>query len=339
MYTIRFCHGDEYLLLQNFIKDSWREDHVFVKEKSILDWQYYNKEQGNYNFVVAYNEMTCEFDAILGFIPTSHFDKELIVNSEIWLAIWRLKDSAKESLSGMNLLHFLRNKLKPTSIYAIGISDVVKKIYQVLGYDVNKLDHFYVVNKSLLKYQLIHVGDEKDEIKLNNSLFHLHEVDLAEYRVRIGELCQNTIDSPKKSYEYYKQRYLNHKWFKYRFLGLFDEDVLVGLIVFRKLQVGSAKCLRIMDWIGDFVESNIQAEIQNFLLDEDAEYIDFVCHVPNKVDILRMGFQEKNNLDVIPEYFDPFVPENADIYYCAKTKNAYRLVKGDSDQDRPNSCL
>lgn len=335
-HTIRFCKEDEYTLLVDFIRDHWREDHVFVKSKDMLDWQYLNKVEKKYNFIVAYNNETLEFDAILGYIPVSHFDSSLQDNKELWLAIWRLKDSANKQISGLNLLHFLRNNLRPTSIFAIGISAEVEKIYQIFGYDVSPLNHYYIKQNEF---------DEKigrnligNTVTIPDNDFLITEVSIEDHKEAIKNLISLEDVLPRKSFKYYVNRYVNHEWFSYKFLGVFYKNQLKSIIVFREIVVENKSCLRIMDWIGEFPKLNLAANIQVILANYNAEYIDFLCKVPDESELLEMGFNKKNSElgQVLPEYFNPLVLNNVDITYAAKSPKNYRLMKGDSDQDRPN---
>ena len=74
MHEIRFCQYDELNLLQDFLTKNWNKRHVLVSCKKLLQWQHYNTREKIINFVVAYNKNSKEFDAILGFIPTSQYD-------------------------------------------------------------------------------------------------------------------------------------------------------------------------------------------------------------------------------------------------------------------------
>lgn len=340
MHIIRFCDINESELLIDYLYNHWRNDHIFVKSKEILDWQYLNREEGRYNFVVAYNEVSCAFDAILGFIPTSHFDPLLDQYGEYWLAIWSVSDAVKKSLSGMNLLHFFRNKMKPSAIYAIGISDITKNIYKVLGYDVDRLDHYLIENESI-KYKKIIKTENKDSgcLKYYSSFSNVRLIDLEDYIQDINDLLIECDIFPKKTSRYYINRYYKHSWIDYNYLGIFYNDCLTGVLVFRVLRVGDACCLRIIDWIGSLHQNNLYCAMQKVMQEFGAEYIDFLCKVPDENSLIGMGFRKKTPNEIVPEYFDPFVPENVDIYYCAKGTVEYRIVKGDSDQDRLNRLL
>ena len=87
-YEIRFCALEEYELLIHFIKEYWNENHIFVKSKQALDFQHLDKKNKRYNFIIAYNTTSKEFDAILGFILLSQYTNDT-KDKNLWLSIWK----------------------------------------------------------------------------------------------------------------------------------------------------------------------------------------------------------------------------------------------------------
>ena len=80
------------------------------------------------------------------------------------------------------------------------------------------------------------------------------------------------------------------------------------------------------------------AFLKNLLSETDgAEYIDFYCAGINEEDVYEAGFVEVNEEDgnIIPNYFEPFVQENIDIWVDSREYNSL-FTKADADQDRPN---
>ena len=78
-------------------------------------------------------------------------------------------------------------------------------------------------------------------------------------------------------------------------------------------------------------------QFHNFLESNNAEYIDMLCHTPNIQQILKMGCTQKQENEIVPNHFEPFVKGNVEIHFAYKsTGDSYMIFKGDSDQDRPN---
>ncbi|EAI2515179.1 hypothetical protein LA774_000965, partial [Campylobacter jejuni] len=135
--------------------------------------------------------------------------------------------------------------------------------------------------------------------------------------------------------KYFINRYYNNPFYKYQFLGIFEKSTLKCIFVTREIKILQAKCIRIVDFIGNFTE-NIYSLFQEFLIQNDYEYIDFLCYINDFSKITNMGFIEKNK-EVITNYFEPFIKENQEIYFAYKCNNKnYAFFKGDSDQDRIN---
>ena len=72
IFHAKECNVSEII---KFIKEHYNEKHVFVKNEKLFRWQYVDED--NCNFILARNMKDGTIDAVLGFIPTSHFDKKL----------------------------------------------------------------------------------------------------------------------------------------------------------------------------------------------------------------------------------------------------------------------
>jgi len=74
----------------------------------------------------------------------------------------------------------------------------------------------------------------------------------------------------------------------------------------------------------------------------DAEYVDFYNFGIDKKCLAAAGFlkREPESKITVPNYFEPYVPSNVDLFYAYKRMDGgsrYLMVKGDCDQDRPNA--
>ena len=57
---------------------------------------------------------------------------------------------------------------------------------------------------------------------------------------------------PQKSISYIINRYIKHPIYNYELKGIFSDDILIALIVFRVVEVNNSACIRIVDLIGDY---------------------------------------------------------------------------------------
>ena len=152
-HEVRLCKYGELKLLQNFIIEHWSKNHIFAYSDNLLKWQHGDSRKKIINFVVAFNKESKEFDAILGFIPTSQYDSSL-GNNDIWLAIWKVKAKYAKTGIGLQVFLFLNSKYKPSSIGAFGISNDTLKICKAFNYRTGVLKHFYIKNDNLTNYSI-----------------------------------------------------------------------------------------------------------------------------------------------------------------------------------------
>lgn len=327
-YQIRICKESEYGLLVDFIAKHWNANHIFTKSKKMLDFQHLDRENKNYNFIVAFNKKNKEFDAILGFIPLSLYDKNL-TNNEFWLAIWKVVDSSNSSIGLQILLYFIQ-KYKPRSLGIIGASQMALKIYKAFKYHTGKLEHFYIKNNQYQNYTLAKFTQRIPQIQKGNFTI-----------VPLRDLENITIESflsPYKSLRFFKNKYAKHPFYKYEFYAINQMQSCVGVFVLRQVFNEGASCLRVIDWLGDFPR-NLYDEFQKILISKNSEYLDLLCYLKDEDKITQMGFCKKQSNEIVPNYFEPFENRNVDMHFAYKTFDKmpdYAFFKGDSDQDRPN---
>ncbi len=332
MHTIRFCKANELCLLQDFLRKYWNKSHIFTYDDELLLWQHGNSKDKIINFVVAFNEASKEFDAILGFIPTSQYDITMSTK-DIWLAIWKVKEEFTSSGIGMKLFLYLNHSYKPQSIGVQGMSEYALKIYKAFKYTTGLVSHFYIKNNSLNRYLIA-------DFKIQNIPLRNISINALIKLITIKDFESASLQyqyTPYKTKNYFINRYYYNKFYKYKFYGIFQNNKIIGVFIIREILVKESKCLRIVDWIGDYSTHSLYNEFQILLDDSNAEYIDLLCQVPDEENILHMGFFKKDvENEIIPNYFEPFLKKNIIIDYAYKSKeNNYAIFKADADQDRP----
>ena len=334
MTEIRFCKRNEIELLQKFIREDWKDDHILAHNKQLLDFQHLDVVIDRYNFVVGYNRTSGIFDAVLGFIPLSHFDSDLYQYRHVWLAIWKMvKPRAENPGIGMSLLEFLKEQLSPLTIGAIGINKDVSMIYRMFGYRVGVLQHFYIAHSKKKDFRIISNPMRHEPVKKEISDFKFQPIIDATI---IESLLENSY--PQKSATYYRRRYLEHPIYHYRIIGIQKGDRLFAAFVVRCIEILGSRVLRIVDFFGSLFDiGDLYSEWQILLDNEDAEYIDFLCGGLDHTILTGMGFFLATDDTLLPNYFEPFEHRNVPIMYAHNVKNGcYQMFKGDSDQDRPN---
>ena len=334
-------------LIIEFIRDHWKSDHVFVTSPDLFDWQY--KQDNKYNLIISILKAGEKITVlgILGYIPTRKYDPTLESN-DVFLAVWKTHESLSPPGLGLRLLKYIQSELKPNIIGAIGISDYVKPIYKLLGYDLAQLDHYALFNPEYTGPRLaLNVPDESFQVCSGSSEVNLFEIKLeniGEHVDQINEL--SCTHRPHKSSDYIIARYLDHPWYQYNVQAVVVDGVMKTILIWRKLVKNGGQVLRIVDVIG-YLElmAKIEFPLQQILRAENVEYIDIMSSGLDPCILKSASFISKNDHNelILPNYFSPFVQENITIELAVKSfdKNTDSgdivLFRADSDQDRPNN--
>ena len=338
IYTKKKVPVGEVDKLVSFIDNHWKKGHALVKSRELLDFQHLNKEDGTYNFIVAENNITKEYDALVGFIPTSQYDCKLEENGDYWGAIWKCReDVSNDEINNAAFYIWKRIFKQPFfhSYAAIGISQIAKRIYEVSRIPVAVLSHYYIVNECLAKFEIgsnLHRGNTSFSSKKS----YIREIDMES----IGDKDITGIYKPLKTVDYLKNRYKYHPIYHYEFWGVYSET-LTAIFVIRKVNVGNSCILRVIDVLGDLsLCGNIFEDVQIKLARNRAEYLDFMNHGISPNVFHNMGFRKldlEQDDTILPNYFEPFEKRNVAIEIAYKSHDdCYVAFKGDSDQDRPN---
>ena len=346
-YDVHFCRTDEVDQLVLFIDTYWKKNHIFVLSRELLDWQHYNRREKRYNFVIAKQRYTGEIHSILGFVPTSQFD-EKITNLEVWPCIWKAREDIHVKGLGVALYFYLKENMPIETISILGISEIALSIYKHWNFTTGRMKHWYLPCP-MRKYFCIAKGLEKyveKEIKDTDvDEFLLKEYTLEEYeKIPLKSALFEKMDR-YKSKDYYIKRFYQHPMYKYKFWGIEDKYDIVSMMITRECVVSSAKCLRIVDFIGKTDGlTKIKYQLRKLLIDNEYEYVDWMENGLQESILKKTGFIDKQETFevVIPNYFEPFVQENISLDWAFKTIGPEKkgiFYKADADQDRPNQVI
>lgn len=340
-YEIRFCKEEEVSELMDFLKKYWKNDHIFVLSKELLDFQHFDKKNHRYNFVIAKYKKTQEIHSILGFVPTSHFD-QAIKKTMVWPCIWKSREDISRKGLGVSLYYYLKITLEIDTISILGISEVALSIYKHWNFKTGKMEQYFLPN--LHKKSRITLGmDSLQEIeKKSKDIFELqlYNQDMFE---KIAE--EETVFAgikPYKSKQYYINRFFLHPIYSYLFYAIKDAYEIQTIIVMRSCYAKESKCLRIVDVIGRIDSiAGVCNQLLELMEKNDYEYIDFMEAGIEKESLLLTGFKRRKDYPnlILPNYFEPFLQENIDLDYAYKTidtETGLIFFKADADQDRPN---
>lgn len=335
LYNIHFCKKNELNKLQHFINNHWRHGHVMGTSKELMDFQHEHEGSDYYDFAVAENNETGEFDAIYGFIRSWKYDTTHTVPSIGWGAIWKVREDADNPEIGsisLKLMKYILINGDIDVLGSLGISKDFKAVAKSLHFTVGTMNHYYIANSQFRDYRVI--VNPKFTHKEVSSNFIIKQFD----RLNSLGLDDNSLN-PTKNLCYFTNRYEKHPFYNYLFWGVYEGAILQLLFVVRKIKVGEACLYRIIDAIGNKCASgSIIRPIQQILQEAGAEYIDCMNTGidPDFFDNLGFEINDKNET-IIPEHLNPLEHKNIPLEYAYSDGDSLVIFKGDGDQDRPNS--
>lgn len=317
---IKYMENFEHNSFIEFLKKNWNSEHIYVKDRTYFEYEF----SDNSNFVLAIRNN--EIVAILGYLE---YEQKGDIFNAIWKNIGKVDD-------GLKCFQFLLNE-NFKSVSSCGIKKNTIPIYEFLGINTGRLKHFYILNQEIEEYKIAKISEKNIKKIENKDVEGFIEVENIDELLKLIDYQDLKKYNFYKSPEYFNKRYFKHPYYKYHILV--KAKNANSILVYRIVKANGGSCIRIMDFLGDEKEFN---ELTNYLIDkmvsEKHEYVD-IYEVGIEDEILKnSGFIERIEEDsnIIPNYFEPFVQKNIEIYYMSNCNSKFRMFKGDGDQDRPS---
>lgn len=313
-----------------FIKEHYyQKNHVFTRNKELFySWHVRNDDVW---FIIAEGTESCKLYGMLGYTLYSDCD-----NSDISLAMFQTIKSGDPSL-GIEIIRYLMNYYQGSCVCSSGIVKSVRGLYSFLGYQVGALRHYYRLSDkdqySIAKIEkkiIPPAADTGYTLRLFNTM---QEVD----NNTTPEIYGWAI--PRKTPYYVQHKFFDNLGYQYKVYGIFNcSNRCVGLLTGREIRHNGAKCFKIVDYIGNDEQLRyVSFGLQKLLENNDYEYIDFYeTGIPDEI-MTAAGFVFNDKSDnIIPHYFEPFLLDNIDIYYCTTQGDKFHAYRSDGGQERPN---
>ena len=327
--------------IMEFIGTHWKSGHILSENKPFMEWQHKSKE--GFNFIIAVSDGV--ISAILGYIDSQRYDKTCSVKT-IWLALWKVKSNLKISGLGLKLIRALETEEQP---HALGVNGTVRAqwpIYKVLRFNVFSLKCFYLTNALVPKRIMVPCKHESedlvtiDRVLCSGNLIMMSSNELNELQWNSYTELNEIVKTPY----YFNQRYLMHPLYSYQVYKISGNSHLDALVATRIVAHNNAKVLRIVDFSGDLRSlACLGILIREILEKEGIEYCDFWQYGIDDKILKDSGFNilTDDSGVIIPNFFEPFIKENAEVHSVFKTdlNSNYIVCKGDGDQDRPSELL
>ena len=334
VYDIRRADKEDIPEIMEFIEIHWKSGHIMAHNHELFEYEYVHRDE--VDFILAKKKETNSLEGIFGFLRCS-----LDPHGDIWGSIWKVNEDG----GNMNLLGIeLARRVLPLTGFRSHIGNganpnttvPLRKLF--FREKTVKMRQFYLLNPDIEEYHIavvnekwspaVEEGSPTYPVKLYSSFQDLDkEFD-----------CLSHKAVPQKDNWYIQHRYFQHPIYKYDVYGIIDETDKTGsLLVTREVSVKASKVLRIVDYIGEHrLFAGLFRFFEKLMLDNQYEYIDFFEYGVPEQYIQSAGFVDREETsNVIPNYFEPFVRENIDIWAHYK-EDGTTFFKADGDQDRPN---
>lgn len=333
-YEFRLAGPDDIESIMAFYREEWSADHLLATDRDYFRYQHL--VDGRVNFMLGIERDSGEIHAAEGFIQ---YSKPLC---DVGAVMWKVGSRCRTPMLGVSLVQRLKEATACRVYLGPGANPrtAVPLHRQALGHCVGRLDHYYMLGETAMQRiaqtahrhtpQLSRLTDAVEMLPVDHFEDISDRFDFDRWRDR----------KPFKDGWYVNHRYFANPIYSYRVFVLHPRGDLAGaLLVTREVEHAAARILRIVDVIGDpTLVARVGKPLQSLLHDEGFEYVDLYCKGIDRHLLESAGFTWKDPAgpDVIPNFFEPFVQANVDIWYSLSDDDTL-LFKADGDQDRPNA--
>ena len=331
-YIFKIADMEELDDIMGFIREYWNKDHILANDKDFFLYEFQNGDKLNY--FLARSKETNAIEAIMGFYP---YEKEMKPKESCFSGgILKVYPKCAVPMLGVEMLRRIYALMQQKAYIGNGANPVTALPLEtrVLRHHGGRHRHFYILDKRD-EYKIAKIVKQPQIM----SSFSTPQKPLMEYQ-NVQEMYQVFDDAafkeriPYKDAWYVQKRYFSHSIYHYQMFGIGTKTVLVG----REVNQNGAKVFRLVDILGDVTEIRYAGAALRELIEHIGyEYIDLYEHGVPEDALKEAGFVERteNDSNIIPNYFEPFVQKNIEIYYHTDAEDAV-IFKADGDQDRPN---
>jgi hypothetical protein len=330
---IRFATYNDVDNIMKTMRIHWDANHIVANNKEYF-FYILGSDNNQINMVIGEEQSTGEIVGYLGFIKYNSSDYP-----DISLVLWKAVEcKGVSAFLGVKLLFFLIENVKYALISSVGINPKTSlPILKSLKYHVGRLEHFYSISNSG-EHKIAKITD-KHIIPVTDYGWNILQIPNFEtFSTSVDNYLFNEIH-PHKDKCYFEKRFFAHPIYNYIVYAITakDTDIISAILVCREIEKFGAKVLRIIDYVGkELYFSYLGLPFKKVMDENEYEYIDCYCFGMSKKTMNDAGFilRQEDDLNIIPNYFEPFLLQNVDIYYFSDRDN-FRAFKGDSDQDQP----
>lgn len=316
----------------DFISKHWDSNHVYVKNPSLFRYDFVRGD----TFSMGLIEIDENVEGIFGYFVYNDSDVP-----DIGGMLWKVTKVAQSFYpgAGLALRKFVLQSVQHRFFGAPGAGQDTRVIYKLLGRDWIALDHFVGKNAA---------EDWPDFVKIEGGNIvqsdHLAEVQKI---TSFHDICSLddvlfSHQTPIKDKGYLAWKYFYHPFHRYSIWYTSICNV-ASVVVSRNQACNGAKIMRVVDYIGPVENAarSVHAIFRFSSSYENLNYVDIVCSGLDLLSFKSLGFEKVdfNNFAVsVPNYFDPPLFQSTQVFANADPGfSNVVMVRGNGDQDRPNS--
>lgn len=336
-YEIRLGTKSDIDNIMEFIDLYWKNGHILSIDRKLFEYEFLDGNQ--VNMLLAIDKKTKKIEGIFGFIYCSKSSDPS--KRDIWGSLWKVVEEhdnmpflgielAKRAYDITGCRMHIGNGANPNTTIPL------RKMF--FRDKTGKMKQYYFLNSNIKEYKIAKISVQKENSYIpKENLTGIIELNSF---IEVKEFLDiEVLDVyPYKDNWYIERRYFKHPYYKYKFWGLRTKEKNEAIVIAREVDALGKKILRIIDYIGNHeVFSETGSFWNDIIMENEYEYIDFFEYGIRDDILENAGFvlREEDDTNVIPNYFEPFVQSNVDIWFHYKFEGT-TFFKGDCDQDRPN---
>ncbi len=322
--------------IMRFLHEHWRSNHILSRSRELFLYDFQDGER--LNIAVSRDET----GAVTGLFGFMFYNSSAL--PDLAGSLWKAVVHVTEPMAGLKLRNFVMGNVPHRFFCAPGAGLQTRPVYEMLGMQWHRMHHYFLLNPARRSFELAAVPERRRV----GGRVGKRDPETAVERMRDpGELQQFCFDDdprlrPLKDRRYVYKRFFRHPIYSYDVYALRSGGAIANIMVCRMAEHGGSRAYRLVDFYGPEASMPQAASfLQEYIIDHDAEYADFVCHGFDHAIMKDAGFQDLDFSQdelIIPNYFEPFERKNVPVYCVADRVPGvhFRQVKADGDQDRPN---
>lgn len=327
--NVRLARKEDKKNIQEFIRENWRSDHIFVVSELFFRYEMCTNEVPNF----VLNEKAGKIVGLVGFT----YNRDNLIDSDIFLVMFRVLKVEGSIALGIEIIQFILG-LTRHGVHTVGANEKVLTYYRFLGFKTGYLNHYYwlsskrsIRNDFLLDEQNFDVQPIVNFIKEKSQAIKISREVVS---VTINNITLSDTHDLLKSKKFFLKRYLDHPVYSYEF---FRVPFFEGILIVREVNVKNHRAWRIIDFYGDIKNFTILCQEVIKLAEEKCiSFIDMYASGIEADEVLKSGLLSISDSVVIPNYLEPLVMKNITISYVTSHSSEPIFFRGDCDQDRPS---